>query len=122
MPPDWLVPSAARPEHPTGERCHITELLNLAAEPGVSLATARVAPGVTTRLHALDGIVERYVVLKGEGLAEIGGEWAELRAGDVAIIPAGVPQRISNTGAVDLVFHCVCTPRFTAERYRDLGE
>ena len=35
-------------------------------------------------------------------------------------IPAGVPQRISNTGEGDLVFHCLCTPRFRQEAYRDL--
>lgn len=122
MPPDWLVPAATRPEFLSDERCRITELLNLASEPGVSLALARVAPGVTTRLHALDGVTERYLVREGEGLAEIGGEAAAMRPGDLAVIAPGVPQRITNTGAVDLAFYCLCTPRFTPACYRDLED
>ena len=71
--PDWLIPGPFPPEFPTEERCSITELLNLAASPEVSLALARVAPGVTTRLHAVAGTVERYVILRGEGVVEVDG-------------------------------------------------
>ena len=67
MPPDWLIPGPFPAEFPTDERCFITELLNLAASPEASLALARVAPGVTTRLHAVAGIVERYIILAGAG-------------------------------------------------------
>ncbi|MDH5265956.1 MAG: cupin domain-containing protein, partial [Betaproteobacteria bacterium] len=35
-------------------------------------------------------------------------------------IPAGVAQAIRNTGPGDLVFHCVCTPRFTPDCYESL--
>ena len=120
MPPDWLAPGPPPPEFWTDERCHITELLNLAASPEASLALARVAPGVTTRLHAVEGIVERYVILSGSGTVEVAGETAPVRPGDRVLIPAGVPQRISNTGEGDLVFHCLCTPHFRQEAYRDL--
>jgi mannose-6-phosphate isomerase-like protein (cupin superfamily) len=37
----------------------------------------------------------------------------------VVVIPAGTSQMITNTGKIDLVFYCVCTPRFTADRYCD---
>ena len=77
-------------------------------------------PGTTTRLHVLTGIAERYVILAGEGLVEVGGETAPVRPGDRVLIPPGVPQRIANTGAGDLEFHCLCTPRFVAEAYVDL--
>ena len=120
MPPDWLLAGPFPAEFPTGERCAITELLNDPACPGVSLALARVPPGTTTRLHALRGIEERYVVIRGEGRVEVGGVVAAVRAGDRVLIPAGVPQRIANTGAEDLAFHCVCTPRFVPEAYLDL--
>jgi mannose-6-phosphate isomerase-like protein (cupin superfamily) len=39
---------------------------------------------------------------------------------DVVHIPAGVPQQICNTGSEDLVFLCICTPRFRMENYREL--
>ena len=33
--------------------------------------------------------------------------------GDVVRIPAGVAQRIGNTGDDQLIFYAICTPRFT---------
>ncbi|PWB62199.1 MAG: cupin domain-containing protein, partial [Betaproteobacteria bacterium] len=40
--------------------------------------------------------------------------------GDVVVIPAGVAQSIRNLGDRDLVFHCICTPRFTPDCYESL--
>ena len=97
MPP-WLLPGPFPAEFPTEERCAITELLNDPACPEVSLARARVAPGVTTRLHAVRGTVERYVILEGRGVVEVGGATAPVGPGDRVLIPAASPQRITNTG------------------------
>jgi len=120
--PDWLLPGPTPAEFPTEERCTITELLNEPACPEVSLALARVAPGVTTRLHAVAGTVERYVVLAGEGIVEVDGETARITPGDRVLVPAGVAQRVAATGPAPLEFHCVCTPRFRQEDYVDLGD
>jgi mannose-6-phosphate isomerase-like protein (cupin superfamily) len=68
------------------------------------------------------GTVERCIILEGQGRMEVDGVWADVRAGDRVVIPASVPQRIANTGRVDLVFYCLCTPRFRQENYRDLGD
>ena len=122
MPPDWLLTGPFPPGALTDEGCQITELLNDPASPEVSLARAVVAPGVTTRLHVLDGISEVYVIHAGEGLAEIGGENRRVSGGDRVLIAPGVPQRITCTGERALEFDCVCTPRFVPEAYRDLGE
>ena len=104
----------------TDERCFITEQLNTPDCPEVSLATCRVEPGVTTQLHQLK-VQERYVVQSGQGLMELDAEQVfEVGPGDCVVIPAGCPQRIKNTGAGDLVFLCVCTPRFKVEHYVDL--
>jgi mannose-6-phosphate isomerase-like protein (cupin superfamily) len=101
------------------EGCHIVEIHNGEHDDGCSIARARVAPGVTTALHVLDGIVERYVILEGEGAVEVGGAPpTPVRSLDVVSIPAGATQRITNTGSGDLVFLCVCTPRFRREKYR----
>ena len=108
-------------EFPTGERCHITELMNDADVPQLSLARARVEPGVTTQLHALD-VREIYVILSGHGVMDTGdGEALEVGPGDCVDIPAGADQRIRNTGDRDLVFLCLCAPRFTPACYRATG-
>ena len=62
------------------------------------------------------------MILRGEGLVEVGGMPAPVGPGDRVLIPPGVPQRITNTGEVDLEFHCLCTPRFRPEAYVDLGD
>lgn len=111
----------AQPELMTAERCTIRELANIAHDPAVSIAQARVAPGVTTRWHRLRGIHERYVILQGHGRADVGDlPAADVGPGDVVLIPAGVRQRIANAGARDLVFLAICTPRFVPEAYEDI--
>lgn len=108
---------------PTKERCDIAELSNSQEDPELSVARARVAPGVTTRWHRLDGIAERYVILEGQGRAELGGlPPQDLLPGDVLRIAPDQAQRITNTGTEDLVFLALCTPRFRWEAYEDLGE
>jgi mannose-6-phosphate isomerase-like protein (cupin superfamily) len=37
--------------------------------------------------------------------------------GDVVRIPPDVTQRITNIGDEDLVFFCICTPRFDQNAY-----
>jgi mannose-6-phosphate isomerase-like protein (cupin superfamily) len=105
----------------TEERCEITELSNLSADPAVSIAKARVKPGVTTAWHRLRATFERYVILDGEGCVELGDlEPTRVGPGDVVLIPPMCRQRIRNTGAVDLVFLAVCSPRFVPQAYEAL--
>jgi mannose-6-phosphate isomerase-like protein (cupin superfamily) len=107
-------------EFATSERCFITEYLNRPTLPSVSLARARVAPGVTTALHAVT-IDEWYLVQCGEGLMSLGGlEPFSVGPGDTVHIPPGCAQNITNTGGTDLLFLCVCVPRFTPGCYRSL--
>ncbi len=115
-----MIHNAAAVEFGTSERCYITEWLNSEADESFSIARARVEPGVTTRWHVLDGIAERYLVLEGEGLVEVGDLSATVWQNDVVVIPPGVRQRIENTGDGDLVFLALCTPRFRQEAYREV--
>lgn len=105
-------------EFSTEERCAIVEVANDGDDADVSIARARVAPGVTTAWHRLTDTDERYLVVAGHGRVEIGeAPPAEVGPGDVVRIPAGVAQRIANIGAADLVFYAVCSPRFRAACY-----
>ena len=103
------------------ERCHILELSNSEADPGLSIARARVEAGVTTALHSVIDTVERYVILSGNGRVEVEGlEPTNVGQYDVVIIPRGATQRISNTAKSDLIFLAICTPRFEQESYKQL--
>lgn len=108
-------------EYLSDERCHITELSNFPEDAEVSIARARIEPGVTTAWHRLTGITERYIIVSGRGSAEIGDAGAtDVTPGDVVLIPSGTRQRISNSGEDDLVFLCICTPRFEWPLYERL--
>ncbi len=109
-----------KPEVYTSERCYIAEVLNEPAYPEVSVARARVETGVTTRLHSV-AVLEWYVIESGTGRMFL-GERAPFAVGpgSVVAIARHEAQRIENTGAGDLVFSCVCAPRWTADCYTEL--
>jgi mannose-6-phosphate isomerase-like protein (cupin superfamily) len=103
------------------EGCFILELSNTDADPNVSIARARVKPGMTTKLHRLKGVIERYVILSGKAEVEVGDlGLQQLSAGDVVIIPSLCTQRITNSGVEDLIFLAICTPPFTENVYEDM--
>lgn len=103
------------------EGCYITEFSNSDSDPDLSIARARVKSGMTTAWHRLKNTTERYCILSGTGLVEIGeGAPKEVRVGDVVIIPPMQRQRITNTGSEDLIFLALCTPRFLFENYEHL--
>jgi len=110
-------------EYYTDEQCYIAELSNSADDPGLSIARARVEPGVTTRWHRLSNTTERYYILHGRARVQVGDLAAqELNVGDIAVIPPLCRQRITNIGTEDLVFLALCTPRFSADNYEDIEE
>ena len=105
----------------TRERCEVHEVANDPGDAALSLARVRVTPGVTTAWHLLQRVDERYIIVSGGGRMELGALAPfPVAAGDVVRIPAGTRQRIANTGADDLVFWAVCTPRFTPACYTPL--
>ena len=105
----------------TPEKCFITEVSNSDDDPGVSIARARVEPGVTTRWHRLAAVSERYYILEGSGRVEIGSlDSCEVSVGDIVLIPPDCRQRITNIGPEDLVFLAICSPRYSDDAYEDL--
>jgi mannose-6-phosphate isomerase-like protein (cupin superfamily) len=86
----------------------------------VSIARARVEPGVTTKAHHLEGVQEIYLIVQGCGKVDVAGlEPTEVAPGDTVVIPPNVSQRIANIGRTDLIFYCICTPAFTQQCYHD---
>ncbi|MCT4624107.1 MAG: cupin domain-containing protein [Schleiferiaceae bacterium] len=104
----------------TEEKCHITEMLNTPEIENVSVSRARVEPGVTTQNHALH-FDEIYYILEGRGEMQIdNGELKKIGPGELAFIKRGSSQRITNTEETDLIFLCICTPRFKPEGYQEV--
>ena len=96
-------------EYYTEERCYILELSNSSADEGLSIARARVEPGVTTAVHRVIDTVERYVILSGTGRVEVEGlEPADVGQYDVVNIPEGATQRITNTADTGHFSSCLC--------------
>jgi len=105
------------------EGCFILELSNSAADPEVSIARARVKPGVTTKLHRLKSVIERYVILAGSAEVKIADlPTQQVSIGNVVIIPPLCVQQITNTGVEDLVFLAICSPRFTENAYENIDD
>ena len=112
-----VVKAKSFKDMPTVERISITE--NYSAE-NLSIAQARVKPGITTSAHHLVGVDEIYIVISGEGQVDVGDlKSTKVTAGDLIVIPADASQRISNIGETDLVFYCICATKFTAKCYQD---
>lgn len=102
------------------EGCFILEILNTEADPDISIARARVAPGTSTRFHRLKGTSERYLIQQGSGRVTIADQApVVVQSGSVVLIPPGARQRIENIGSEALVFLAICTPRFSPECYLD---
>ena len=102
----------------THENCFILELANDPGDPHVSIARARVLPGVTTEWHRVRDIDERYVIVRSTGKVQVGDlPPTVVSEGDVVRIPANTPQRITNVGDGDLIFFAICTPRFVKSAY-----
>jgi mannose-6-phosphate isomerase-like protein (cupin superfamily) len=107
----------------TQEKCYITELSNTSDDPDVSIARARVEPGVTTRWHRLADTVERYYIVEGKGRVEVGQlPPQDVTTGAIVLIPPMCRQRITNTGTEDLIFLAICTPRFSNDVYEDIED
>ncbi|MEE8575644.1 MAG: cupin domain-containing protein [candidate division Zixibacteria bacterium] len=121
--PERVIKYDLKREFLSGERCFINELLSEIGPDGLSIALARVEPGATTVRHALTKVTERYLIIEGKGKVEVGElEPTDVSFGDVVSIPPGVDQRISNLGSSDLLFLCICTPKFTADCYMNREE
>ena len=103
------------------ERCFITELSNSPDDSEVSIARARIEPGVTSRWHRLNAISERYYILEGKGIVETGDHPpTEVGPGDIVLIPPMCRQRIENVGSEDLIFLAICSPPFSIDAYEDI--
>jgi len=77
---------------------------------GCSLAEAVVAPGKETIPHVHRTSQELYYILRGRARMRVGKKSAIVGKNDTILIMPGEKHSIRNTGSVDLVFLCICSP------------
>jgi mannose-6-phosphate isomerase-like protein (cupin superfamily) len=78
-----------------------------------SLAEATVPAGGETVEHYHLVAEEIYHLVSGTGRLRLGGEQADVRAGDTIVIPPGVRHKLWNTGTEPLVLLCCCAPPYS---------
>ncbi len=100
------------------EGCHIIEILNNEQYPDISISRARVEPHQSTEVHYLNKTVEIYYILQGSGKAIIDNKELPIKPGDLIHIPPDVDQHVINESDQDLLFLCICTPRWTPDIYK----
>lgn len=67
-------------------------------------------PGQEHAAHVHADQDKLYYVLAGRGQAQVGGETAEVEAGDLILAAAGVPHGLKNTGEAPLTVLVVFAP------------
>ncbi len=98
--------------------CRLRELLHPDrgfAAGCFSLAVAEVSIGESTLPHRLVAETETYYVLSGSARIFVDGDSAFLRAGDVAVVPAGAEQWVTCAGDEPLRFLNIVDPPWNAE-------
>ncbi len=102
------------PAFTTKDGSAIRELMayrNSAAER-TSLAEATLPPGGKTECHLHREVEEIYHFLSGTGRILAGDEYFDVGPGASVLLRPGVRHQTWNTGAVPLVFLCVCAPAY----------
>lgn len=80
-----------------------------------SVAEATVAPGAETLEHYHRRAEEIYHFTAGAGRIRLGGEEADVRAGDTIAIAPGTRHKLHNTGEEPLVVLCCSAPPYSHE-------
>ena len=78
-----------------------------------SLAEATVPVGGETVEHFHRQAEEIYHFPAGAGRMRLGGQEADIRAGDTVVIAPGVAHKLWNTGEEALVLLCCCSPPYS---------
>jgi len=106
-----------RPSFITADGSSIRELAGVPSGNAVnqSLAEATVPPGGETVEHYHRRSEEIYYFTAGAGRMRLGDEEAEVRAGDMVVIPPGTRHKLWNPGPEPLVLLCCCAPPYSHE-------
>jgi mannose-6-phosphate isomerase-like protein (cupin superfamily) len=85
-------------EHPWGSLNFVSDRTTTGVD-GVTVGLARIAVGAENPLHIHDNCAEIILLLSGSVEHVVGGDLVDLRAGDLLIVPAGVPHQARSVGS-----------------------
>jgi len=113
---DYLVRSSDLPQRGFGDGIQASMFNGIDyGLSGTSMMFGEVAPGSRVQLHQ-HPYDELFMVREGQGAYTIGDVTVEAVAGDLVLIPAGVPHTFVNTGSEVLCHAAVhAAPRITIE-------
>ncbi len=80
-----------------------------------SLAHASLPVGAASARHHLEGSMEIYYILSGEGRMHIDEDSRPVATGDTVVIPAGSIQWLENTGDSELCLLAMVEPAWRTE-------
>ncbi len=89
-----------------GQDTSIQILISPEEGPHFAMRRFTMKPGGGMPLHT-NAVEHEQYVLQGQAHVVIGETTYEVKAGDVVLIPAGVPHSYQNIGAEDFVFLCL---------------
>jgi len=84
------------------------------AGPGYSPAR-NLSLAEATAAHFHRESEELYLFTSGHGRLRVGEEEREVESGDCVVIPPGAVHQLHNSGDVDLVLVCACSPAYSHE-------
>lgn len=77
-----------------------------------SLAQASVPVNTETQLHYHATSEELYYIQQGTGLMTLNKKQFKVEVGDTICIPPEQQHKIKNTGSIELIFLCCCSPAY----------
>ncbi len=98
------------PPEPGQLECFSRDLVTSAETPLLSAHHLRIEPGGEFYAHAHERETEIHFVISGVGQAQIGDQWDDVAAGDVALALPGVAHALRNNSSAPLFILCVFTP------------
>ena len=101
---------------PLNERGGQTSYLMLGREQfgskNLAVTWVDCAPGSMQAVHGHPDTEQVYVIVRGRGVMQIGGEMQEVGEGELVYIPPGAAHAIKNTSDEPLVFVSATSPPF----------
>jgi len=84
-------------EHPWGRLGFFSDNDTTGVD-GVTVGMARIDPGESNPLHVHDNCSEIALILSGSVAHVVGDQVVDLAAGDMLIVPPGLPHQARSTG------------------------
>jgi len=78
----------------------------------LAITWVECAPGSMQAVHGHPDSEQVYVVVRGRGVMQVGGEMQEVSEGTLVFIPPGAAHAIKNAGDEPLVFVSATSPPF----------